>query len=549
MIIHPATSVLFVCNGQNTALGPVFSYLKTIPHIKYHVSPQLPDGLDAFEVIVTPDTDVFAGDNRLTRFVQAGGGWLGLIQCSERSLPDIFGIQPGPIGPVSELRVLFEDDSNPAAVRLPDAMYIQGRYQPLHVQDNDVDTLLYGDWHYSHRPVLTHRPVGRGRVACTTLQDYAHPVFQQILYRLIRYLGNRFTIRGSLGVGLLGYAPSVGRVHGLGTESTPGLTLVAACDLNPQRLSEAKTDFPGLNTYSSASELADDPNVDLVIVATPPNIHARISLEMMEAGKHVVCEKPLALNRKETDALAEAADRHRVHLSCHQNRRWDVDYLAIRQALAEGRVGDLFYMETFVGGYRHPCGYWHSDAEISGGTAYDWGGHYIDWIVSLIPDRVRSVIGTRHNRVWHDVTNADQERILIRFAGGQEAEFLHSDIAAVKKPKWYLLGTQGAIVGHWRDVRTYEIDPVLYFREHDIPETEMTPDLLLHRRHPSGQIVPQKIAAPQRTPYIFHRNLADHLLTGEPIAAPLTDSMRTVAILEAAARSAANGGCVEVLDV
>jgi scyllo-inositol 2-dehydrogenase (NADP+) len=169
-------------------------------------------------------------------------------------------------------------------------------------------------------------------------------------------------------------------------------------------------------------------------------------------------------------------------------------------------------------------------------------------VVSLVRQEVSAVISTRQNRVWHDVTNADQERIQIRFSGGEEVEFIHSDIAAALKPKWYLLGTEGAIVGHWRDVSTYEIDPVLYYHQHTIPATEMVPDLTLHRRHHSGQIVAQKLALPQREHYLFHRNLADHLMSGEPIVAPLEDSVQVVAILEAASRSAAKGGTVEVLD-
>jgi len=237
-----------------------------------------------------------------------------------------------------------------------------------------------------------------------------------------------------------------------------------------------------------------------------------------------------------------------VHLSCHQNRRWDVDYLAIKQALMEGMIGELFYLETFVGGFKHPCGYWHSHAEISGGLSYDWGAHYLDWIVSLIPQRIQIVTCTRHKRVWHDVTNADQERIQIRFCDGQEAEFIHSDIAAVRKPKWYLLGTSGAIIGDWKDVVQYEVDPFVYFEQYDIPATEMPADLTLHRRHRSGQIVIQKLALPERKHYLFHQNIADHLLTGEPIVAPLKDSVQVVAVLEAAARSAANGGSTEVLD-
>ena len=95
--------------------------------------------------------------------------------------------------------------------------------------------------------------------------------------------------------------------------------------------------------------------MDVVIVATAPNIHARLCLQMMAAGKHVVCEKPLALTRQETDAMVAMSDKQRVHLSCHQNRRFDVDYLAIKQALADGLIGDLFYLETLSATLRIPA--------------------------------------------------------------------------------------------------------------------------------------------------------------------------------------------------
>jgi predicted dehydrogenase len=288
--------------------------------------------------------------------------------------------------------------------------------------------------------------------------------------------------------------------------------------------------------------------VDVVIIATPPNSHAKLATQLLEAGKHVVCEKPLALTRAETETMIETANRNQRLLVTHQNRRWDVDYLAIKQALTEQLLGQLFYVETFVGGYSHPCGYWHSHAPISGGTAYDWGAHYLDWVLSLIPDKPTAVISTRQNRVWHDVTNADQERVQLRFAGGQEAELIHSDIAAIRKPKWYLLGTSGAIVGRWRDITVHEIDPTLYFQTHEIPATEMPPDLTLQRRHRSGQLVEQKLPLPERQHFPFHHNLADHLLTGEPLAVPVEQSAQVVAVLEAANRSASAGGTVEQLD-
>jgi predicted dehydrogenase len=548
MMPHLPVSVLFVFEDSCFPPESFGSYLQAMPHLQISFARQLPAQWSRFDVVVTPNFPSERPESgALTQFVENGGGWLILAHLSETPLPEIFGVQPQRVGPAAELRILFENKNHALAARLPEAFYLPGRYHALEKTDSACETILYADWRYTHQPVLTLRRAGRGQAACTTLQAFENPMFQQVLYRLMRRLAGKTEAHRELGVGLLGYSPTVGQRHGLGVQHTTGLSLRAVCDLDPRRLSQARQDFPQVRTHDSSEGFRSDPDVDVVIVTTPPNTHARLCIQMMEAGRHVVCEKPLVLTIEEAHALVETSERHRVHLSCHQNRRWDADFLAIRQALAEGLIGELFYLETFVGGFGHPCGYWHSHAFVSGGTSYDWGAHYLDWIVALIPAGVDSVVGTRHKRVWHDVTNADQERIQIRFAGGQEAEFMHSDVAAVRKPKWFLLGTQGAIVGHWQDVSTFEIDPILYFQRHDIPATEMPATLALHRRHSTGRLVPQKMAMPALDPYAFHRNLADHLLTGEPIAAPLEDSVKVVSILEAAARSMARGGTVEGL--
>ncbi len=548
MIPHPPVSILFVAEDGSYLPKSFMAYLQSMPHLKQNVAPRLPAETSNYDVVVTRVLQPEGAEaGHLEQFAKNGGGWLTLVDLSEKPLPAIFGAQPEPVGPVAELRILFENKNHPLGARLPEAFYLSGRYQALKKTDAVCEAVLYADWHYSHRPVLTHRSVGKGQVACTTLQAYGNPIFQQLLYRLMRRLAGKYEGIHELGVGLLGYSPSVGQSHGLGVQHTNGLSLQAVCDLNPERLVRARQDFPHVKTHETTEALGGNTDVEVVIVTTPPDTHAELCRQMMEAGKHVVCEKPLVLTQKEANTLVEMAKQQHVHLSCHQNRRWDVDFLAIEQAVTEGLIGDLFYLEAFVGGFVHPCGYWHSHAAVSGGTSYDWGAHYLDWVVSLIPDPVESVVGTRHKRVWHDVTNADQERIQIRFSGGQEADFMHSDVAAFRKPKWYLLGTEGAIVGHWQDVFAYEIDPILYFHRHDIPATEMPPDLTLYRRHHTGQIVLQKMAMPLRTHYPFHRNLADHLLTGEPIAAPLADSVKVIAILEAAARSMSSGGTLEAL--
>jgi predicted dehydrogenase len=546
MQTHSGISVLFINKSDDARFQPFVTYLESICSVRLTIGLELPVELNRYDAIVT----INAGErpeniDKLVQFARCGGGWLEINLSSISPVPTIFGVKPRPLQIGSELRVMFKNKDHSMAVRLPDAIYVNDCSHGLETTADDTETILYADWRYQHIPMLVYRPIGDGQAACTALRSFNHPVLQKILYRLVRQLAGCSVKCEPLSVGILGYAPSVGRYHGLGVETTADLILRGVCDLNPERLARATQDFPEVITYESAADLADDPKVDVVVIATPPNTHAALALQMMTAHKHVICEKPLALNRKEANDLAEMSEKQQVHLSCHQNRRWDGDYRAIKQAITDGLIGDLFYMETFVGGFNHPCGYWHSHDAVSGGTTYDWGAHYLDWIVSLIPDPIKAVIGTRQNRVWHDVTNADQERVQIRFESGKEAEFIHSDIAAVRKPKWYLLGTKGAIVGQWRDIATYTIDPVLYFHQHDIPATEMAPDLFVQRRTHTSQMVSQKLTIPERLYYPFHRNLADHLLLGEPLVAALSDSIKVVAILEAAAQSAAKDGSAE----
>jgi predicted dehydrogenase len=546
---HLQMNVLCCLSESKPNLFSLLKYLQKIPHVRTTLSEKLPEDLSKFQVVITAPASAYnPAPKKLEQFVRSGGGWLGVVNLLELPISKLFGASSGPIGPESEIRILFQDINQPMADRLPEAIYVKGRYHPLQILSNDVTTLLYADWRYQHNPVMVYRQIDAGRVACTTLQDFENSDLKQIIYRLLRQLSGQPANDQNLNVGILGYAPSVGELHGIGVCETIGFELHAVCDLNPQRLNMAKHRFPEVNVYSNTEKLVNNDNVDLVIIATPPNSHAKLCLQMMANKKHVVCEKPLALSRKETDRMLEMAEKMQVHLSCHQNRRWDPDFMAIKRALHEDLIGDLFYMETFVGGFSHPCGYWHSHEKISGGTAYDWGAHYLDWIVDLIPDPPESVAAFRHKRVWHDITNADQERIWIKFKGGKEAEFIHSDIAAVRKPKWYLLGTKGAIIGHWKDVTTYHIDPVLYFHQHHIPATEMNPDLTLFQRHASGQIIEQKMAIPERKDYAFYKNLADHLLTGEPLVSSLTDSVKVVSILERAAMSASKGGTLEQFD-
>jgi scyllo-inositol 2-dehydrogenase (NADP+) len=295
---------------------------------------------------------------------------------------------------------------------------------------------------------------------------------------------------------------------------------------------------PDLAAYADGVDLLDAADVDLVIVSTPPNSHADWALRALDAGKHVVVEKPFCITTGEADEMLDSARSGDRLLAVYQNRRWDADYLTLRRLVRDGAVGDVFHYESFVGGYGHPCNYWHSDEEVSGGAVYDWGSHYIDWLLDLLPREVEHVTAATHKRHWHDVTNADHTRVSVRFADGAEADFVHSDLAAAMKPKWYVLGTAGAIVGLWRHERVISRDAVGGLVEETLAPADSPASLTLH--HPDGSVTSVAVPAPPQ--HAFHRELADRLLSGAPMSVTADDARRNIAVMEAAVTSAREGG-------
>ena len=246
MITHPDLHVLVVTETGGDPRAPWPRFGDDMPHVRVDYSASVPGACDAYHAVITTRDAIASTDaDRLIRWVHGGGAWLAMIGLQADALPAVFGAQPGEVGPASELRVMFQDASCPMAARLPDAVYVTGRYRPLQTTASDVETLLHADWQYAHSAVLTIRSHGGGRLACTTLQDFSAPALRQVIHRLLRqWQGSAPAPQASMGVGILGYAPSVGMVHGRAAVHTPGFHLRAVCDVDSRRLSQAAVDFP-----------------------------------------------------------------------------------------------------------------------------------------------------------------------------------------------------------------------------------------------------------------------------------------------------------------
>jgi predicted dehydrogenase len=452
-------------------------------------------------------------------------------------LPDLVrraGVRPADRTPEHEVRVRPSAEVDP---RGTEPLLVPERVLRVDGLDAQVCVLATASVGYREHAVATMGTAGVGLLSLGS-----SPAWWQSAdaLRLVALMADRLVGRDDgpgVRVGMIGYG-AIGHEHALAVGAVPGLTMTAVADLSHRRLAVAQQVAPAARVTREAGDLLADPEVDLVVVSTPPNTHASWASRALAAGKHVVLEKPMALTSAECDAVvAQAADAGLL-LVVYQNRRFDPDYRALRGVVQAGRLGEVFHLESFVGGYGHPCNYWHSDAAVSGGAIFDWGSHFLDQVLDLMPGEVAHVTAAAHKRRWHDVTNADHARVTLRFTDGREAEFVHSDLAAARKPKWLVLGTEGAVVGHWRTEKVVTRTAVGTLAEDVLAPADSPAELALH----AGDGSVTQLAVPPAPQHAFHRELADHLHRGLPMTVRAEQSRRVVAIMEAAEQSARQDG-------
>ncbi len=320
---------------------------------------------------------------------------------------------------------------------------------------------------------------------------------------------------GAVRAGVIGYggAFSMGKYHGEMINAA-GMQMAAACDIDASRMAIAAADFPGIRTYTEVDALLKDPEIDLVIVILPHNLHAPVAIEAAKNGKHVIVEKPMCISVAQADGMIDAARASGVMLSVFHNRRFDGDFMTIRSIIERGLIGDVFHIEAMMGGLHAPGKWWRSDKKISGGAMFDWGAHIIDWILNLVPRPVVNVDGYFQKLRWFEQTNEDHTELTMRFEGGASATVEISSLAAASKDRWRILGTRGSLV-----MRSWD-------------KIEVTVD---HEGY-LAKFEPQVMKTSQQA---YYDNIAGHLMRGEDLCVKPEEARRIIAVIEAAERSSA----------
>lgn len=215
----------------------------------------------------------------------------------------------------------------------------------------------------------------------------------------------------TLQVAVIGYGFG-GRVfHAAPVACTEGLTLAAVVS---SRTSEIGRDHPGARVVGDPQAVFDDPAIDLVAISTPNTSHFPLCARALEAGKHVVVDKPFTVNGSEARELKAYAERNGRHLTVFHNFRYYADFLALRKMIAGGVLGDIHYFESHFDRYAPEVSdAWRERPGAGNGTWWDLGPHLLDQVLCLFGKPVAMVCDQAIQRAGGGAT--DYFHALLRY--------------------------------------------------------------------------------------------------------------------------------------
>lgn len=208
-------------------------------------------------------------------------------------------------------------------------------------------------------------------------------------------------------VAIVGYGMSAKVFHIPLVLAVPDFKLYGIVQRSPKTDDDASKDHPGIVSWRSVDEMYADKDVDVIVITTIPEHHFAMVKNALEAGKHVVVEKPFVPTSQEADELVNIAKKSGKLLTVYQNRRWDSDYLTLRKIMSEGKLGDIVEFETHFDRHQPnpprdtPRNRWKGNDAPGHGSIYDLGTHLIDQVYHTfgMPKRVTGFVGNQRRGV------------------------------------------------------------------------------------------------------------------------------------------------------
>lgn len=336
-------------------------------------------------------------------------------------------------------------------------------------------------------------------------------------------------------MGIIGYGGMAGYHQNDFCSKIPEITIKGIYDVLDSAQEKAKEQ--GLVVYESADAMLADPEISLVLVATPNNFHKDYSIAAMRAGKNVLCEKPVTMNAAELEEIIAVQKETGKLFTVHQNRRWDKDFCTVRKILDTGMIGKPYFIESRVLGSRRAMHGWRGHRVNGGGMLLDWGVHLMDQALAAIDSPVVSV-DAHLQCVFSDEVD-DSIKVLLRFENGVSYLMEMSTNCLVLQPRWHVSCTDGtAMIENWdcdgKVVTLREDGPMQW--DDDIVFTSAGPTRTMAPR-PAHTTEVLPLPDPELEELYFYKNLVKVLTKGAQPVVTTEQALRVMKVIDLAFES------------
>ncbi|KAI1317854.1 hypothetical protein EDD11_007656 [Mortierella claussenii] len=264
-----------------------------------------------------------------------------------------------------------------------------------------------------------------------------------------------------INVGVIGFGMSAQVFHAPLISSTKGLNLAAFVNRRGPNLT-LSSKYPKAAVYQSHQELLQDPAIDLVVITTPNTLHFDLAREAIEAGKHVIVEKPFTVTFEQGILLAKLAKQHSRILSVFQNRRWDADFLTVQKLVQSQKstLGKIVSFESRFDRFRNfSKNGWRETGRVEEGSGvlYDLCSHLLDQALVLFGEPEYVTAHVSNQRQLESSQVDDQFLVHLDYKDGLRCTLGAGMLARIPTPRFRLTGMNGSYVKYGLDVQENQL--------------------------------------------------------------------------------------------
>ncbi|KVC98751.1 oxidoreductase [Burkholderia ubonensis] len=336
-----------------------------------------------------------------------------------------------------------------------------------------------------------------------------------------------------LRIGLMGFGFAGATFHAPVIAASGRTQVAAIATGQPDR---ARAAYPDARIVADLDALLALDDIECVVIATPNDTHFPLARQVLDAGRHVVVDKPVTLTSDEALALARLANaRSRVFAPFH-NRRWDGDFLTVRRVVESGELGRITYVTSHFDRFRPQVRVrWREEAARGGGLLLDLGPHLIDQALALfgLPDTVSATVKTRRDN------GSAPDFVHVQLGYPDKDVALHaSALSAIEPARFTLHGTRGSYQKFGLDTQEDQL------------KAGLTPDdVEFGGGNPPGvlRVLDGDVETERPVPTLdgqyaeFYRALAASIREGAPFPVTPQDAVDVMTIIELAAQSEHEG--------